>query len=406
MRKSVSARCEKPDGHSRQHEYANQRILAYDMMVHRGVPKQGRKILVPKMRKWQQRLVLVAVLFGFAAGIDIPEMLFLLVVGFVVVVVSKVITNEVLAAASGRGNPSMQRKLRTSFAQQPAVHLKNLRRPSSQTLERGEGVLYLILHYETSAAKIGVTSSSAITDRIQAHSNRGWTVLATWRLPTFGDAEAVESAILAWWRNELGLPPYLTTEMMPQGGHTETVHLSELTIDTVCEKVESIIQRTNNQVVSAVCIVDLVPGIVVKVSGTLKSASQVPGGNSRSKWQRWLITDGTGHLLIEVSDRDCVPMAFLNPGRQVEVIGRVERVKNTLGLGGSRHLSRMSNPSYVLLPFKARFRTSSGVIASPRPLTQMEKSEIAEFEKNLRERRAARLLAQREARYRRRRTRW
>jgi hypothetical protein len=70
------------------------------------------------------------------------------------------------------------------------------------------------------AAKIGV--SDAPGSRIAEHRRAGWQLLAAFQV-TAKAAVAIEDEVLRWWRAELGLPPFLWRDQMPQGGWTETV---------------------------------------------------------------------------------------------------------------------------------------------------------------------------------------
>jgi hypothetical protein len=52
-------------------------------------------------------------------------------------------------------------------------------------------------------------------------------------------AVAIEDDVLGWWRTGLGLPSYLRSDQMPQGGWTETVTAARIdlaaTVARVCE---------------------------------------------------------------------------------------------------------------------------------------------------------------------------
>jgi hypothetical protein len=50
----------------------------------------------------------------------------------------------------------------------------------------------------------------------------------TYQFETGLEARAVEQAVLDWMRLVLDLPPYLSAEVMPQGGWTETVAIEAL----------------------------------------------------------------------------------------------------------------------------------------------------------------------------------
>jgi hypothetical protein len=52
-------------------------------------------------------------------------------------------------------------------------------------------------------------------------------------------AVAIEADVLGWWRTRLGLPSYLRSDQMPQGGWTETVAAARIdlaaTVAHVCK---------------------------------------------------------------------------------------------------------------------------------------------------------------------------
>jgi ribosomal protein L37E len=88
-------------------------------------------------------------------------------------------------------------------------------------------VLYLLHHAAFDALKVGVTNSG--TNRLRDHRREGWEVAGRVK----GTGEAVylaERAVLGWWRDELELPPHVSASSMPQGGWTETVSASAVSI--------------------------------------------------------------------------------------------------------------------------------------------------------------------------------
>jgi hypothetical protein len=91
-------------------------------------------------------------------------------------------------------------------------------------------VLYLLHHEALDALKIGVTNAG--TNRLRDHRREGWEVAGRVK----GTGEAVylaERAVLGWWREELALPPHVSSNSMPQGGWTETVSASAVSIPDV-----------------------------------------------------------------------------------------------------------------------------------------------------------------------------
>jgi hypothetical protein len=293
-----------------------------------------------------------------------------------IVVVIVFISKGVSAATKGRGNPVAQSAVRSAPAQSSKLEVVNSAKPSPRGDNRGETTVYLMSHLEFSAAKIGVTSSISQADRIQSHRERGWLLNNSWILPTLGDAVAVEGAVLAWWRNELRLSPACSASSMPQGGHTETVSLHSLPIEQIREKVISLIATASMEALNPASISDLIPGTYARITGTIKAASGVRAYRTKSGWQRWIVEDEYGCLVVEVSGRNQVRKEFLNPGRGIEVEGRVEIMRNTLNLGKGETLFLMTNPKFILRPFDALVRRSSGTIKSPEPWTREQKDRL------------------------------
>ena len=102
---------------------------------------------------------------------------------------------------------------------------------------------YLITNKELNAHKIGISSYDASVNRIERHKRLGWNVFATLDLDTGEDAYILEDKVLTWLRADMQLPRYLLSEQMPQGGHTETVDASEITLDTIWKKIEELNTR-------------------------------------------------------------------------------------------------------------------------------------------------------------------
>ena len=99
------------------------------------------------------------------------------------------------------------------------------------------GIVYLMKNETFASVKIGITTEKARTDRIRDHKRRGWTLIQKWKTLTGFDAEIIESAILHWWRNELGAPIAMKSTDMPSGGFTETAALIHVDIDLTMYKI-------------------------------------------------------------------------------------------------------------------------------------------------------------------------
>lgn len=104
--------------------------------------------------------------------------------------------------------------------------------------------LYLIRNINLNALKVGIGNQSKRNDRIHVHINRGWEVIDTWHFKTAEEAKIVEQAALMWIRQEKKLSAALSRRDMPQGGHSETFDLRQLSDREVVKKVNQIIKTT------------------------------------------------------------------------------------------------------------------------------------------------------------------
>ncbi|WP_345710234.1 hypothetical protein [Kineococcus glutinatus] len=95
-------------------------------------------------------------------------------------------------------------------------------------------LLYLIVHHRWQAAKVGIAADDSL--RLREHLKHGWTPLTRygrrtiWRIPTGGQARALEQALLTTWRDG-GAPQALSVADMPQGGATETAFLTQIDLE-------------------------------------------------------------------------------------------------------------------------------------------------------------------------------
>jgi len=99
----------------------------------------------------------------------------------------------------------------------------------------GPADIYLITSDKFGAHKIGI--AGATTRRLQVHKREGWDVWKTLRFVRGEDAYIIEQELISWMREELNLPPYLSPELMPQGGWTETVEADEIELNEIWRKV-------------------------------------------------------------------------------------------------------------------------------------------------------------------------
>jgi hypothetical protein len=81
------------------------------------------------------------------------------------------------------------------------------------------------------AAKIGVSQASS--DRIETHLGYGWKVSKLWSFQNGEKAACAEAIVLSHFRKTLKLPPFLRPRDMPQGGFTETVSESAISIEEI-----------------------------------------------------------------------------------------------------------------------------------------------------------------------------
>jgi hypothetical protein len=101
---------------------------------------------------------------------------------------------------------------------------------------------YLISHKALNSIKIGITNDNSIPNRLDVHKSHGWEIEKKYYFDKGHEAEEVELKILMWLRKELQFPIHLTSEMMPQRGHTETVNADSITVLEIQKKVEELIK--------------------------------------------------------------------------------------------------------------------------------------------------------------------
>jgi hypothetical protein len=82
-----------------------------------------------------------------------------------------------------------------------------------------------VTHESFDCVKVGIGSNSA---RITVHRRKGWELVKKWDFNKGENAIKVESETLNHIRKSLGLKHYLSKDEMPQGGHTETFSLDQV----------------------------------------------------------------------------------------------------------------------------------------------------------------------------------
>ena len=98
--------------------------------------------------------------------------------------------------------------------------------------------IYLVTNELLGAHKIGISGENS--RRILVHKRNGWDLWDKLLLPTGEAAYSIEQEILSWLREDLELPPYLSSEVMPQGGWSETCDSQEILLPTIWGKVEEL----------------------------------------------------------------------------------------------------------------------------------------------------------------------
>ncbi len=104
------------------------------------------------------------------------------------------------------------------------------------------GYLYLMTHKELSSHKIGIGNNvrSRGRSRIAQHQKKGWELFKQMNFEVTDDAYLLEQNVLEWLRKEKKLDVYLSESEMPQGGYSETVDASEITLVSIWAKVEEL----------------------------------------------------------------------------------------------------------------------------------------------------------------------
>lgn len=108
-------------------------------------------------------------------------------------------------------------------------------------------LLYLITNSDLAANKIGVARHDS--SRLQQHTQQGWEVIRLWPVADGVTAYAVEAQVLTWLREQLLLPPFLSKDVMPQGGWTETYEADAIEVPDVISYIESALQVECRRVV-------------------------------------------------------------------------------------------------------------------------------------------------------------
>lgn len=219
---------------------------------------------------------------------------------------------------------------------------------SQPSMTKSAGLLYLISNKELHSLKIGISRMNSETDRIRNHQEYGWQLEKCWNFDDHINAQQVEGATIAWWRNHLKLGPSVARQEMPQGGYTETASLNSVSIGQVYEYVNDLCVKANGKEAISVPIGGLIVGAVMKTNGTLEyAASKTRTAKFEGDyqwhqrthyWQQWVISENGKKLTIELNQTNSTPIKQLKIGGRVDVVGRVELVNGEF---------RMTNPDYT-----------------------------------------------------------
>lgn len=102
---------------------------------------------------------------------------------------------------------------------------------------RDVAYVYLVSDETSGAIKAGICGTS--TSRLKWYANHGWDLLA--RVEMSGSAaRRVEKAVISWWRQGLGLPPYLSKGDLPYAGWTETVDADAIDIPATIARIKEL----------------------------------------------------------------------------------------------------------------------------------------------------------------------
>ena len=80
-----------------------------------------------------------------------------------------------------------------------------------------------MVNEKLNSLKIGIGGELARENRIDDHARQGWLLYKKLTLEKAEDIYDLEQKTLKWLREDMGYPPHLSKEQMPQSGWTETV---------------------------------------------------------------------------------------------------------------------------------------------------------------------------------------
>ncbi len=104
--------------------------------------------------------------------------------------------------------------------------------------------LYLITHEVLGAHKVGISGASS--RRLEVHQREGWKIFKVERFAIGEHAYLIEQQTISWLREDLSLPAYLSADVMPQSGWTETVDADEIELAEIWRQVRVFAKMLKN----------------------------------------------------------------------------------------------------------------------------------------------------------------
>lgn len=103
----------------------------------------------------------------------------------------------------------------------------------------GPGHVYVMSNTGLGAVKIGIFGKRARRSRSSIMRPSGWETFKVLACVSGEEARLIEQAVLHHLRVERGLSPYLTNDLMPQNGATETFDAEQISVGELWELVEA-----------------------------------------------------------------------------------------------------------------------------------------------------------------------
>jgi hypothetical protein len=99
-----------------------------------------------------------------------------------------------------------------------------------------------MINKELNSFKVGISSASQRSDRIQQHRKQKWELISKWDVKTGEIAMEIEANFFYWIRQDLGIPVHLEKAFMKQGGWTETINADSVTEIQITQKMELLVR--------------------------------------------------------------------------------------------------------------------------------------------------------------------